>query len=218
MMYQEDQRFPNPGYRHGSLRLVCRTCITPLWQPAIKISRPACYSCRRASAKPRTCFDCGVVFTRLQARRCDPCNDKHREFMCFGRGQLQAQQIAQRAVRKGLIPSPKGQRCTDCAKPAVEYDHRDYGRPLDVQAVCRSCNLKRGPAKPHPDMRELMRHHVRTLGFNRWFKHSPDGAFDRVPAEIRDEIRAYHASLDHGRRMKGGNLYPTARAPTQETA
>jgi hypothetical protein len=51
------------------------------------------------------------------------------------------------AIRQGLLPKLDGTiACTDCGAPAKEYDHRDYGRPLDVQPVCRSCNKARGTA------------------------------------------------------------------------
>ena len=36
--------------------------------------------------------------------------------------------------------------CVDCKKPADVYDHRDYGKPIDVVPVCKSCNRKRGEA------------------------------------------------------------------------
>lgn len=52
------------------------------------------------------------------------------------------------AIRSGLLPSPRGLVCADCSGPAVEYDHRDYNKPTEVAPVCRSCNLKRGPAIP----------------------------------------------------------------------
>jgi len=51
------------------------------------------------------------------------------------------------AVKKGGIPNAKTLACVDCNKPAFDYDHRDYSKPLDVVPVCRSCNLSRGPAK-----------------------------------------------------------------------
>lgn len=52
------------------------------------------------------------------------------------------------AIRRGLLPSLKAGEyaCTDCGSVAHEYDHRDYGRPLDVEPVCRSCNKQRGTA------------------------------------------------------------------------
>src|SRR6185312_7217488 len=38
------------------------------------------------------------------------------------------------AIRRGVLPKLDGTiACTDCGNPAMEYDHRDYGRPLDVQ-------------------------------------------------------------------------------------
>lgn len=55
------------------------------------------------------------------------------------------------AVRRGLLLRLDGRvRCTDCPRPATEYDHRDYARPLDVEPVCRSCNHRRGPAAGVP--------------------------------------------------------------------
>ena len=50
-----------------------------------------------------------------------------------------------RAVRRGLLPKASDLVCVDCGVAAVEYDHRDYNRPLAVEPVCRSCNLFRGP-------------------------------------------------------------------------
>ena len=52
-----------------------------------------------------------------------------------------------RAKRRGDLPPPATQACADCGLPATEYDHRDYRDPLCVEAVCHSCNLRRGPAE-----------------------------------------------------------------------
>jgi hypothetical protein len=52
-----------------------------------------------------------------------------------------------KAIRDGKLPRLDGSvPCMDCGKPAKDYDHREYARPLDVEPVCRSCNLNRGPA------------------------------------------------------------------------
>ena len=48
----------------------------------------------------------------------------------------------------GLLPSASVFPCVDCAAPAVDYEHRDYNRPLAVEPVCRRCNLARGAAVP----------------------------------------------------------------------
>lgn len=50
-----------------------------------------------------------------------------------------------RAIRRGELRRPDQFACVDCNKPAQQYDHRDYSRPLDVEPVCRSCNILRGP-------------------------------------------------------------------------
>lgn len=51
------------------------------------------------------------------------------------------------AVRAGRLPRLDGSvPCVDCRQPATEYDHREYAKPLDVEPVCRPCNLRRGPA------------------------------------------------------------------------
>lgn len=63
--------------------------------------------------------------------------------------QHRAHSAVQAAIKRGLLPDLKSGEyaCTDCGACAYEYDHRDYGRPLDVQPVCRSCNKRRGTAK-----------------------------------------------------------------------
>lgn len=50
------------------------------------------------------------------------------------------------AVWNGDLPKLDGSvACVDCGKPAQEYDHRDYKKPLEVAAVCKVCNSARGP-------------------------------------------------------------------------
>ena len=52
------------------------------------------------------------------------------------------------AVKNGFLSTLDGSvSCVDCGKPAREYDHRDYARPLDVQPVCSRCNHLRGAGK-----------------------------------------------------------------------
>ena len=42
-------------------------------------------------------------------------------------------------------------KCVDCkTERATQYEHRDYRKPLEVDAVCRDCNRDRGPAKDTP--------------------------------------------------------------------
>ena len=63
---------------------------------------------------------------------------------------LKAYAAVAQAVKTGDLPKVKSQVCVDCGNQAKHYDHRDYDKPLDVDPVCVSCNLKRGKAKgPH---------------------------------------------------------------------
>lgn len=66
--------------------------------------------------------------------------------------QQRAQATVAEARKRGLLPELDGSiACSDCDKPAKQYDHRDYSRALDVEPVCRSCNVRRGTAKwPQP--------------------------------------------------------------------
>ena len=50
------------------------------------------------------------------------------------------------AIRDGVLPHPSASACAGCNKPATEYDHRDYTKPLQVDPVCRLCNARRGAA------------------------------------------------------------------------
>lgn len=49
------------------------------------------------------------------------------------------------SIRSGQLVPASECACVDCGSPATDYEHRDYSKPLEVDPVCRSCNLKRGP-------------------------------------------------------------------------
>lgn len=85
--------------------------------------------------------------------RCTPCKHAGRRLPPRGRCVSDTERcggVVALAIRDGLLLHPTSLRCVDCGVPAVEYDHRDYNYPLKVEPVCRSCNLKRGPAIPTP--------------------------------------------------------------------
>lgn len=89
------------------------------------------------------CVRCGVEATRstnARSRMCIPCTNAHNN------ESLKAGRAVAQAIRKGILKRAPAHPCTDCAKPATEYDHRDYLQPLAVEPVCRSCNHKRGTA------------------------------------------------------------------------
>jgi DNA-directed RNA polymerase subunit RPC12/RpoP len=92
------------------------------------------------------CRECGRSIRRHNSNhlRCHQC------YWVAGRVAAKAHNAVARAVRAGQIPDLKASviACTDCGARANRYDHRDYAKPLVVEPVCHSCNLKRGPAAP----------------------------------------------------------------------
>lgn len=102
-----------------------------------------------------TCCVCKAVeMTRGTSHmyRCTSCRAAGQWTLSHSRsawyGKEPAGGIINLRVRKGEIPPATSFQCTDCSRPACQYDHRDYNRPLMVDPVCRSCNLRRGPAIP----------------------------------------------------------------------
>jgi hypothetical protein len=63
-------------------------------------------------------------------------------------GANRAHQAIYRAVKSGRLPRPDTLICADCGARATSYDHRDYNKPMEVDPVCKPCNLKRGHAIP----------------------------------------------------------------------
>lgn len=152
--------------------IVCKDCGQTALRPGQAIrclpcnrrQRPRIAAVGRAMTADRSptrvggrwvCRDCGIEIVAVMpdgskhrpALRCDPCRRTHYDGIRFLSGQTQAHAAVARAVRLGKLPHPSTRECSDCKRQAEQYDHRDYGRPLDVDAVCRSCNLMRGPAK-----------------------------------------------------------------------
>ena len=57
--------------------------------------------------------------------------------------------IVAKAKQFGVLPLLDGSvDCVDCGSAARDYDHRNYFKPLDVAAVCRGCNFRRGRGYP----------------------------------------------------------------------
>jgi hypothetical protein len=63
-------------------------------------------------------------------------------------GATRAMRLVAWARRNAILEHPSEHLCVDCGNRAAVYDHRNYGRPLDVVPVCRPCNAKRGKAVP----------------------------------------------------------------------
>jgi hypothetical protein len=58
--------------------------------------------------------------------------------------QEEAKKAVYLAIWNGNLSKAYLKKCTDCSHYAEVYDHRDYAKPLDVEPVCRRCNVKRG--------------------------------------------------------------------------
>lgn len=59
---------------------------------------------------------------------------------------MDATREVQHAVRLGRLLRADQCRCVDCDGWAEVWDHRDYSKPLQVEPVCQSCNMRRGAA------------------------------------------------------------------------
>jgi hypothetical protein len=67
----------------------------------------------------------------------------------YQKAMMRAAQIVCRAIKDGKLKSLKDGDvlCVDCGiRPAINYEHRDYAKPLEVEPICRRCNMQRGPA------------------------------------------------------------------------
>lgn len=95
----------------------------------------------------QSCVDCGVhgIYHSGLAGRCCECRDKVN--VQTAALSAPAHRAVRMAIKKGWLPPLSGSiKCVDCGDPATIYDHRSYIRPLDVEPVCRQCNMYRGPA------------------------------------------------------------------------
>lgn len=92
----------------------------------------------------RNCLQCGCDISErhYHAKYCLPCSAERQK----NPAAVAAHRIVSDAIKRGELDHPRTLVCADCSKPATDYDHRDYSKPLDVQPVCRSCNKLRGPA------------------------------------------------------------------------
>ncbi len=101
----------------------------------------------------RACQQCGSDLSQRHylSKFCFPCaNQRNRKYIAEytknnpkARAHEAVRRITQTAVRCGFLPDPKTGECVDCGRPAQCYDHRDYNKPLEVDAVCIRCNSLR---------------------------------------------------------------------------
>lgn len=107
-----------------------------------------CWRCVRKNAEdakpPRICPYC-----QTEKSREIPGASKYHSKCAFAVSDISKKATAKvkKAIKDGEIHAISTETlCVDCGKPARDYDHRYYSKPLDVVPVCRACNQKRGPA------------------------------------------------------------------------
>lgn len=181
------------GYRQGTLRLVCRKCNEAARAPHVSRAAHRCIRCRASDRKPHACLGCGAIGVR-SGRRCDSCSFEHRFYMTIVTGRYEAQAEVSRAKAVGALRAPRGLACTDCGGSAVEYEHRDYNRPLDVQPICRGCNLRRKRAIPRAWSEiDALRTMVGRASRSKAYREGSglwQQMFRRVPARLHGDLTA----------------------------
>ena|SRR5579863_9599822 len=83
----------------------------------------------------------------------------------------QAKDKVKNEWRTGRTPKASQLNCTDCGKPACEYDHYlGYAKEhwLDVEPVCRSCHHKRGFKRGERDQQLKI---LQELSRQRWLEY-----------------------------------------------
>lgn len=104
----------------------CEQCDIPLAGLRISSSARFCLTC--ANERGRRCTQRSAANHQQQYKNVAKAHD-----------------VVACAVRRGKLPKLDGTiACVDCGKPARNYDHRDYAKPLDVVPVCIPCNIRRG--------------------------------------------------------------------------
>jgi len=112
---------------------------------------------RKRERHPVFCDGCGadLTYKRPSGRLCHQCAYRYSTirgsvFAKYRPLAREAISVVRKAVASGALPKLDGSiPCVDCGKPARNYDHRDYRRPLHVEPVCVSCNKQRGTAEPY---------------------------------------------------------------------
>lgn len=148
----------------------CRRCGGEKGPPPYKTARPRyCAPCQEQVRRdywrknfkwwcqkcdsPHYCVTCARIKRERFLSACASRKERSqsgyfRPFNAERWWQQRSHSLVQQAIKRGLLPNLKGGdfACCDCGGVAHEYDHRDYGRPFDVEPVCRSCNKQRGTA------------------------------------------------------------------------
>lgn len=123
-----------------------------------------------------------------------------------------AHQLINFEIRHKRLAAPTLFRCTDCGERTTCYDHRDYRKPLEVAAVCKGCNNKRGPGLPFPTGADQLRYknpfrlltHEHKAAGERWSKLGGGEGYSPLEFQCHVNVADYECWwLDDGRTANG---------------
>ena len=135
----------------------------------------------------KACIICGRWARTRWAKYCWDC--------LTGRKPSSVESAVAAAIRRGGLRPAKDFACVDCGAPARHYDHRDYNKPLEVEPVCVSCNLRRPPAVGYGRAARVSANDalVASPRLVLAAPKTPDGKFDRT-AYQRDYMPKWRAA------------------------
>lgn len=117
-----------------------------------------CWKCERinvANSIGKKCHICDAKITEISRKHLSYCSNGCGTILSEARAIIGS--VVSRMISSNEIPKASALKCVDCGKDAFDYDHRYYQEPANVVPVCRSCNIKRGPAN---DVREFVAKHL----------------------------------------------------------
>lgn len=128
-------------------QITCKKCGDKAMRWGSAMYCDACKPPPHVPTPPKDCHLCGVklIGYHPNSRHCEDCK---RDAVARWRRQKNDNEVSRKvtryAVKVGFLLHPSNYICMDCKRLQAEcYDHRDYSRPLDVDAVCLNCNQKR---------------------------------------------------------------------------
>lgn len=108
------------------------------------------------------CRHCGVDTRTKYLQVCSHCLSVRAFLVDIGSGKMRAGSAVASAVKRRTLQRPSEYFCS-CGQKAAQYDHRDYNKPLDVEPICRRCNIRRGSAIPKNWTVDEWKQYVRSL-------------------------------------------------------
>ena len=108
------------------------------------------YSNKRGNVYLAKCFRCKHEWIpRVEIiKTCPNCRspywDKARNKQEYRKMGIWARLIVQNSKYRQFTGKAIDEKCVDGGKQAKHWKHRNYCRPLLVEAICESCNSKRG--------------------------------------------------------------------------